>query len=352
MGKGVHGFLLGTDFLPEAAAEFLTIALGQGIPGEMVVLGPGAGDFQGPQQGGQTTGLIPVHALFNAVQQTGPISVAATRGVQQGLRLGAGNDQLLPAVVNVGAVSPQGDDQGVHPGGQLVQGQAGAFAEQFGLVIVEGGVGGLIQEGQQLFPREHGHALTRIEDEGNAAFGELLGVADHAVPAVRRHNAQAHPIFRRDLEQGGIGHGPRVEGGDLVVVQVRGDEGLGGEAVVQAAHMAAIQAQLVQPLQIGISVLAHGGHDQGFAPEQLEAVGDVASAAAEFPAQFGHQEGDIKDVDRFRQNVVLETVRKDHDVVVGDGAADQGAHGRKGEGMKAGDYTCPGFLGGVGGGWG
>ena len=58
----------------------------------------------------------------------------------------------------------------------------------------------------------------------------------------------------------------------------------------------------------------------------LQIVGDVTCGAAEFAAHFGHQEGDIENVDFFGQDVVLESILKHHDVVIGQRTADQDMH--------------------------
>ena len=85
-------------------------------------------------------------------------------------------------------------------------------------------------------------------------------------------------------------------------------------------------SQLVHAPQIGSGVVAHRRHDERIAAEQLQVVGDIAGAAAEFAPQLRYEEGHVQDVDLVRQDVVLEMAMEDHDVVVGDRAADQGAH--------------------------
>jgi hypothetical protein len=126
----------------------------------------------------------------------------------------------------------------------------------------------------------------------------------------------------------GVVHGARMEGGDLVVGQIRGDEGLGGEAVGDGADVALVHAELVEPVPVGGEIVAHRGHDHRVAAQQLHGVGDVAGAAAVFPAHVRHQEGHVQDVNLVGQDVVLEVVVEHHDGVVGHGAADQGTHGR------------------------
>ena len=80
--------------------------------------------------------------------------------------------------------------------------------------------------------------------------------------------------------------------------------------------------QLVHAPQIGSGIVADGRQDEGVATEQFQGVGDIAGAAAVFAPQLRHEEGHVQDVDLVRQDVVLEMTVEDHDVVVGDRAAD------------------------------
>jgi hypothetical protein len=83
---------------------------------------------------------------------------------------------------------------------------------------------------------------------------------------------------------------------------------------------------MVEAREIRARIVADGGHDLGIAAKQLEAVSDVAGAAAELAAHLGNEKSDIEDVNLLGQDVVPETIMEDHDVVVGDGAADQSGH--------------------------
>lgn len=51
------------------------------------------------------------------------------------------------------------------------------------------------------------------------------------------------------------------------------------------------------------------------------------------------EEADVQDVDLVRQDAVLEAVLEDHDVVVGDGTADERGHGGRGRGFLTRDYS-------------
>ena len=112
-----------------------------------------------------------------------------------------------------------------------------------------------------------------------------------------------------------------MEGGDLVIVQISRNESLSGKAASDVTNMRAGQAQFIQTIKVGRGVIAHGGHDQRLTAEQHQIVGNVAGTAAIFTAQFRHQKSNVQDVNLLRQDVIFETVRKDHDVVKGERTA-------------------------------
>ena len=64
-------------------------------------------------------------------------------------------------------------------------------------------------------------------------------------------------------------HRSRVEGGDLLVVEIGGDERLGGEGARHLAHMVLPQAQPFHAVALGAEVLAYRRHDQGGTAELL-----------------------------------------------------------------------------------
>ena len=126
----------------------------------------------------------------------------------------------------------------------------------------------------------------------------------------------------------GLGHGTGVEGRDLVVVAVGHDHGLGGVGVVQLTHIARLDAQSAHAAQVAGAILAHGGHGQGLAAKQLQAVGDVAGTATEIAAQRRHQERHVQDVQLLRQDLIGKLALKTHDGVKGEGTANQCSHGQ------------------------
>ena len=88
-----------------------------------------------------------------------------------------------------------------------------------------------------------------------------------------------------------------MERGDLVVVEVGGDERLRGQRPGHDAHVVAREPERVEPLEVRRGVVADGRHDERLAAEQLQAVADVAGAAAELAPQLRHEERDVQDVD-------------------------------------------------------
>jgi hypothetical protein len=63
-------------------------------------------------------------------------------------------------------------------------------------------------------------------------------------------------------------------------------------------------AQLLQPLQVVRAVVAQRGHGQRRAAQRLQAVGDVAGAAAKIAPQRGHQERHVQDVQLVGQDLL------------------------------------------------
>ena len=117
-----------------------------------------------------------------------------------------------------------------------------------------------------------------------------------------------------------------MEGRDLVVVHVGGDEGLRRVMAFQRHDMRPVDAIEIQPFGIGGEVHAHGTHRHRLSTEQLQVVGDISGTATELAPHLGHMEGNIKDMHLVRQDMVLEPVLEDHDGVIGKGTADQCSH--------------------------
>ncbi len=127
-------------------------------------------------------------------------------------------------------------------------------------------------------------------------------------------------------------HGARVEGGDLVVLQVGVDEARRGEVAVDDLDAVGVDPLAFEPGAILGEVLADGADDLGLLAEQGEVVGDVGRRAASEPLHRVDQERHAQDVHLLGEDVVLEMAGEDHDVIVGDRPGDDDAHGRFSQG--------------------
>ena len=270
--------------------------------------------------------MFPIHALPDAVEQTGPVGIAAAGRIFNADGRHAGDFDLAAGGMDCRAFAAAGDDQRFHFAGQRFDRTPGAFAEQPRLVVVDRAVGGQFQAGEKFVAVEHRQTLAGIEDEGNFCVGELAAVFEHAVASVRRDDAEAHVSGLAHGVEVGMHHRAGVESGDLVVVEIGGDEGLGGEGAGDLRDVAAGQAEGIETVEVGRGVVADGGHDQRLTAEQFEVVGDITGAAAEFATHFGHEEGDVQDVQLLGQDVIAEAILENHDRIEGDGAANERGH--------------------------
>jgi len=149
-------------------------------------------------------------------------------------------------------------------------------------------------------------------------------VLQHGLAAVRRDDAEFDVVQIGHVVVVRAGHRPGMEGGELVVVEVGGDEALRRELVLEHAHALQADTATQQVLAIGPEILPDGGQRQRIAAQELQVVGDVARTAAELAPHLRHQKGHVEDVDLVRKDVVLELVGEHHDGVVGQGTADDG----------------------------
>ncbi len=111
-----------------------------------------------------------------------------------------------------------------------------------------------------------------------------------------------HPVQMRML------HCSWVEGGDLIVIQVGGDEGLRGEGFVHHLDVIDGDALIDHPLAVRRKIVAGGGHGDPPVAQKLQVVRDIRRAAAELAAHVGHQERDVQDVNLVGENVRFEAV--------------------------------------------
>ena len=266
-------------------------------------------------------------AFFEAEQQGPAKSVAATGRVYH-FRGHHRRDQRLVAVhPDLATVRAQRDHQALHPLRYLRAGQACPVTQQFGFVVINRDPGRQLDKMRQVLAVKHGQTLTWIEHKRNAGGLELLGMLQHGVAPVRRDDADADIGARRNFCRVRLAHRPRMEGGDLVVVAVRHDHGLGGVGVAHLPDKLGADAQGVQTRHILGAIGTHSRHGQGRSAQLLQAVGNVAGATAKLPAQGRHEKRHIEDVQLVGQDLLGKAPLKRHDGVKGQGTTNYSRHG-------------------------
>ena len=139
----------------------------------------------------------------------------------------------------------------------------------------------------------------------------------HPVPSIRSNDGQRDPLGLHHTVLVRKAHGAGVERGNLITVKIRSDEALRRVAPGNVSNMRPGQPQAIQPVEVGASIVADGGHDQRGIFQQTKVVGDISSTSAELAAQFWHQKCEIQDVNLMWQDVVAKAITKDHDRIVG-----------------------------------
>src|SRR5690606_37993883 len=99
-----------------------------------------------------------------------------------------------------------------------------------------------------------------VENERDAKFGELPAILEHRLVTVRPDDAETDPLDVPDVVFIGAHHRPGMEGGDLVVVQVGGDEGLGGIEVRDLLDVVQADAAGLEMLPVWAEVLPDRRH--------------------------------------------------------------------------------------------
>lgn len=315
----------------QGITEVLFEQVGELRGGELVPLIAPGFDLDLAHETPHAAGGLPILALHQALQQAGAVGVPATGGVNHLPGRGGGDVNLPALCVDDRPGAAAGDHQGLHQIQDRAGVQTGLVRHQLPFVIIEDQPGGALEALQQFGFVQHRHILAGVENKRDVRRRELAGVLQHALPAIRGDDAYADALGHGHRVLVGMRHGPQLESGDLVVVQVRGDEALGGEHPVYDLDVARVYAALLQPGPVGREVRPHRPHGQAIRAQELHVVGDVARTAAELALHLRHHETHIQEVDFFRQDVVPEGIQKRHDMVIGEGAADKRSHGRRGQ---------------------
>ncbi len=179
---------------------------------------------------------------------------------------------------------------------------------------------------------EQRHGLAEIENKGDAGGGELCRVLDHALAAIGSDDADFDRVI-------GAGRAcdtsltceccmaPGWKGAaDLIVIESVVTKRLGGVLAIEHCARNRVGDAVLCPSTPGIGAASRPTvrHEVSSVAQQLEVVGDVAAAAAEFAPHLRHQERHVQHVDLVGQDMILEPVLEHHDGVEGHRAADQG----------------------------
>ena len=164
---------------------------------------------------------------------------------------------------DLAALGAQSHNESLDAARNVAAVQAAALAEHAPLVVVDRHPAGLVNEVRQLFAVEHGQALAGIKNKRNRSRLELCGMQQHGITPVRRNNAQLDVAAGLDFAGVRMAHGAGVKGGDLVVIAVRHDHGLGGVAAGDLSDELGADALVAKVRHIVLAVVAYGGHWQG-----------------------------------------------------------------------------------------
>src|SRR5882672_4275906 len=308
---------VGPEIAAEQASDF--------VPIHRVILRAARSDLDRSHQGGESSRLLPVETRNDAVEQARAVRIAAARGIDDGLRLGAGNVDSIAVGIDDGAFGASRENQRLEPGREVFELASGTLLEHPAFVVVDRQVARPLDESEQLLARKHRHSLARVEHEWDAQVRKLARVLQHPFLSVGRDDRKAGSQLPRDLVFVRLMHRAGMDRRDLVVVQVRRDECLGGERTGYLAHAFEVDAEALEPLEIQQRIVSHRAHDQGFRTQALQVVGDIARTAAELTSEHGNEKRDVEDVDLLGKDVLAEAAREHHDVVVGDRTANKDA---------------------------
>ena len=144
----------------------------------------------------------------------------------------------------------------------------------------------------------------------------------HACLRIRRHDCPGRRLASQ-IVSGGEFHRARMEGGNLIVVEIGRNKALRGQGSRRDDDAAHVNAQLVKPLEVIRSIFAHRRNGHWQAAQQLEVVSDVSGTPTVLPTHAGNEKRDTQRVDTIRKDVILEPTLKNSNRVERDGTTNQ-----------------------------
>jgi hypothetical protein len=237
-------------------------------------------------------------------------------------------------LTSIGSVSrAEGRHLRADPVEDLLAGPAGLALDHRRLVLVGEQVGRAVDEVADQVTLAEGELLARVGDEAVAALPALAGVPEHALGVV---GGDQHEVGRtdlrhdrRELHQPGLAHRPGIEGGELRHRAVRGAHETRRVPGVGDAHVRAVDAVPLEPAAVVGEVLTGRADQHRTQPEAAQAEAHVGGHSPAPDLEVVDQEGDRDLVELVDDQGVLEPSGEGHQVVGGDGSADQQGHVRE-----------------------
>jgi hypothetical protein len=264
-------------------------------------------------------------------EESGTERVAAAGRVEHRGRRDRGHLQRRPPRPgDAYTLGPRGGDPGADPVEDVALAPAGAFPQHRGLVGVGEQEAGALDETPGLVAAGAGELLRRVGDEGVAAATALVGVAQHGLGVVGgdHHEVEVRdaPHRRFELHLLRLGHRTCVEGGDLVLIDVRRAHEARGPARLAGPHRHGVDAVRPQPAAVVGEVDTGRAHKHGFEAEPAEGEGDVGGDTSPADLQVVGEEGQRDLVELFGDQLLGKASGIDHQMVDGDGSGDGDAH--------------------------
>ena len=172
--------------------------------------------------------------------------------------------------------------------------------------------------------------LAGIKNKANTSSFELVRVIPHCIAAIGGDDADIDAFgFLTGCDQilVRIGHRAGVKASDLVVRTIRHDGAQSGVAAAIDHDQARVNPHLFKAIQVIARIRANSTHWQRLAAQLLQAIGNVARAAAVFFAHAGCVEGNIEFVNLIGQNLLRKIAHEAENGVDSNRAADDGRHG-------------------------
>ena len=139
----------------------------------------------------------------------------------------------------------------------------------------------------------------------------------HAFTPIRGHDPQRNGLIGTNRILMRMIHGARVEGRDLIVIEIGGDVGLRRIGIRDLEDIALVDPTPFEPTAVGREILAHRPQRPALPTQEAQIVGNVPGTSAELTAHLWNQKRHVEHVHLVGKNVFPEALGKDHDGIEG-----------------------------------